>query len=252
LKLKGRVALITGGAQGIGRATALAMAREGADVAIGDLNQDRAQGTVAELQRLGVRAAAISVDVGDRASVAGMFQQCVEILGPVDILVNCAGTGAKGRGLEIPEDEWDRVLDVNLRSIFLCCRQAVPGMMERGWGRVVSISSQAAFSGSAIADLPYAASKAGIIGFTRGLARMAASQGVTVNAIAPGLIDTEFPIRGGRRSREEWLASVEKTVPIGRLGTAEEVAELILFLSTDGASYLTGCTIAAAGGSLMY
>ncbi len=251
MKLQGKVALVAGGAQGIGRASVLAFAREGAGVAIVDLDLERAQGTRDEAEGLGARAIALGVDVSDSGRLAEAFHECRERLGPVDILVNDAGTGSRSRGLEIADDDWDRVMNVNLKAQFVACKLAVPGMMERGWGRVINISSSAAFSGTNIADLAYCASKAGILGMTRSLAKLVAKRGVTVNAIAPGMIDTEFPTRGGRRTPEEWERQLS-SVPMGRMGTAEEVAEVVLFLATDSARYITGCTLSVSGGGLLH
>ncbi len=252
MKLEGRVALVTGGAQGIGRAVALAMAREGADVAIADLDEKRAQLTLGEFEQLGVLCAALPVDVSDSASVTRMFAECVTRLGKVDILVNNAALMSPTRGFEISDNEWSRVVDVNLKGVFLCSKVALPPMMERGWGRVINMSSASAFNGSGTGDLAYAASKGGVVSLTRGFARLAASRSVTVNAIAPGPIDTEIQTRTGRTTQEEWRAFGAAAIPMGRIGSPDDVAGAIMFLASDDASFITGATIAVSGGSFLH
>lgn len=251
MKLKGKVALVTGAAQGIGRAIATAMAQEGADIAVVDVDLDQACITMHEVEQLGRRVIVLQADVSDSASVTRAFQECTDKLGKVSVLVNNAGIGAPTLGLEVSEEGWDRVVSVNLKGMFLCCKVAVPQLVEQGWGRIVNIASQAAFTGSSIGDLPYAASKSGVVGFTKTLARILADKGVNVNAIAPGLIDTELPTRSGRRTPEEWLTQVARTVPMKRLGSPGEVARVAVFLASDDSSYVTGETISVSGGSLL-
>ncbi len=246
-----RVALVTGGAQGIGRATVLALAREGADVAVADLDVERARLTAGEARALGVRAAVLQVNVSNWPSVEQMFRSSMGELGRVDILVNCAGTIGSAKGLDVSEREWDRIVDVNLKGTFLCCKVAVPSMVERGWGRVVNIASLAAFSGSITGDLPYAASKAGVVAFTKTLAKEVAPKGVNVNAIAPGPIDTEFQTRAGGMTREELRSRSAARVPVGRIGTPEDIAGVVVFLTSEAAGFVTGATIDVNGGALM-
>lgn len=240
-ELKKRVALVTGGSRGIGRAIALALAKAGASVAIA--YRDRSQEAASVLEAIhqdGGRAVAIAADVSLASAVVAMISDVEQQLGPVDILVNNAGIGVI-RGLdEITEEDFDRTIAVNLKSVFLCTQAVLPGMRARRWGRIVNMSSIAA-RGSGGLSVAYNASKAGIEGLTRGYAARLAPEGVTVNAVAPGLIDTEM----GKPLIE---AGVPARIPIGRVGTGDEIAQAVLLLVRD--AFITGQTLAVNGGTL--
>ena len=237
--LKGRVALITGGSRGIGRAIALALAEAGADVAVNYRGQAGKADEVAEAVRArGPHAVALAADVSVGAKVAELVRAVESTLGAVDILVNNAGI-ATVRGLDdLTESVFDETLAVNLKSAFLCTQAVLPAMRARKWGRIVNISSGAARGAGAI-GVHYNASKAGMEGLTRGYAARLVKEGITVNAVAPSLIATDM-----MRSRESELVS---RIPLGRLGTAEEVAEAVLMVI--GNAYMTGQTIQLNGGT---
>jgi 3-oxoacyl-[acyl-carrier protein] reductase len=245
-KLDGKMALVTGGARGIGRAIALAFAREGAGVAVLDLRKDLAQKTAQEIEKLGVNALAVSADVGDEAQVKTGVDQVETALGRIDILVNNAGIDTTSRVAEMPTEMWDEMIRINLRSIFLCTRAVLPGMAARKWGRIINISSQLAHKGAA--DMAhYAAAKAGVLGFTRSLAYEVARDGITVNAICPGPIDTEL-FRG---IPEEWRKNKLAELPIGRAGMVDEIAPTAVLLASDEGSYYLGASLNPNGGDVM-
>ena len=239
--LKNRVALVTGGSRGIGEAIAIALAKAGAAVAVNYRERSQEAAAVVEnIQRNGGRAAAIAADVSLAGAVRGMISDVESRLGPIDILVNNAGI-AVTRGLdEITEEDFDRTVAVNLKSAFLCTQGVLAGMRRRRWGRIVNISSIAARGAGSI-SVAYNASKAGLEGLTRGYASRLAPEGVTVNAVAPGLIDTEM----GKPLIE---AGVIARIPVGRSGTGEEIAQAVMLLVRDG--YITGQTLAVNGGGL--
>jgi 3-oxoacyl-[acyl-carrier protein] reductase len=239
--LKNRVALVTGGSRGIGEAIAIALAKAGAAVAVNYRERSQEAAAVVEnIQRNGGRAAAIAADVSLAGAVRSMISDVESRLGPIDILVNNAGI-ALTRGLdEITEEDFDRTVAVNLKSAFLCTQAVLAGMRGRGWGRIVNISSIAGRGAGSI-SVAYNASKAGLEGLTRGYASRLAPEGVTVNAVAPGLIDTEM----GRPLIE---AGVIARIPVGRSGTGEEIAQAVMLLVRDG--YITGQTLAVNGGGL--
>jgi 3-oxoacyl-[acyl-carrier protein] reductase len=239
--LKNRVALVTGGSRGIGEAIAIALAKAGAAVAVNYRERSQEAAAVVEtIQRNGGRAAAIAADVSLAGAVRGMISDVESRLGPIDILVNNAGI-AVTRGLdEITEEDFDRTVAVNLKSAFLCTQGVLAGMRGRRWGRIVNISSIAARGAGSI-SVAYNASKAGLEGLTRGYASRLAPEGVTVNAVAPGLIDTEM----GKPLIE---AGVIARIPVGRSGTGEEIAQAVMLLVRDG--FITGQTLAVNGGGL--
>ena len=252
LRLDGRVALVTGAgsARGLGRAIALRLASAGAQIVAGDLDDGGARETAALCERDGPAALALRMDVTDEASVEGAFAAAVERFGRVDILVNNAGISESTPAWEIDVPAFDRMLGVNLRGGFLCARAAMPGMMERRWGRLIWISSVAGKTGGGFfGSAHYAASKAGVIGLCQGLARQLGQYGITSNAVAPGLIDTEIATRV---VGEEAFAAVKDrvlpTVPVGRIGAPADIAAAVHFLSTDAASYVNGEIMDVNGG----
>lgn len=240
--LKDRVALVTGGSRGIGKSVALALARDGATVAINYRERDTDANAVAgAILKNGGRAAAFVADVSRSAAVQGMVSNIEKHLGPIDILVNNAGMAAP-RGLDdITEEDFDRTVAINLKSVFLCTQAVLPGMRARRWGRIVNISSIGARIGAGTVSVAYGASKAGVEGLTRAYALRLAASGVTANAVAPGLVDTDM----GKPLIE---AGVVSRIPVGRPGTGDEIAHAVLFLVENG--YMTGQTIAVNGGSL--
>jgi 3-oxoacyl-[acyl-carrier protein] reductase len=240
-ELSNRVALVTGASRGIGRAIALTLAKSGAAVAVNYRERAEAAARVVDdIHKAGERAVGVGADVSLGHAVRSMVFEVQEKLGPIDILVNNAGA-ASARGVgELTEEEFDRIIAVNLKSAFLCSEAVLPGMRARRWGRIVNISSIAARGAGAV-GVHYNASKAGLEGLTRGYASRLAAEGVTVNAIAPGLIDTEM----AAPLKEAGFAS---RVPMGRMGTGEEIAQAVLM--AIGNAFMTGQTIAVNGGML--
>ena len=239
---RNRVALVTGASRGIGKAIALALAEAGAVVAVNYRERGQEAEAVAEaIRNRGGRAAAFGADVSLRTSVQSMIDDIEARLGPIDMLVNNAGM-AVARGLdEITEEDFDRAIVVNLKSAFLCTQAVLPGMRARRWGRIVNVSSIGARIGAGSVSVAYGAAKAGIEGLTRAYALRLAPEGVTVNAVAPGLIDTDM----GKPLIE---AGVAARIPVGRAGVGEEIAQAVLLLVSNG--YMTGQTIAVNGGAL--
>ncbi len=249
--LQNRIALVTGAAGGIGRATALELARDGAAIAVNyRRSRDAAESLVRDLEASGARAAAFPADVTRGADVTAMVTAVEKTLGPIDILVNNAGDLVARRGLAaMTEDVFRSVLDVNVVSTWLCCQALAPGMAARGRGAIVNMSSLAAHNGGGPGAFAYAAAKAAVIALTKGIAKELAPQGIRVNCVSPGLIgETEFH---GRFTPPDAFASAEKNVPLGRAGTPAEVARVIAFLAGDGSSYLVGETIEINGGAFM-
>jgi 3-oxoacyl-[acyl-carrier protein] reductase len=245
-RLKGKKCVVTGGARGIGRAIALAFAQEGADVAVLDQNDQLAQKTAHDMQVLGASAFAIPVDVSNETSVASAFEQTERTFGPIDVLVNNAGIGGNALLVDLSIEDWDRMIAVNLRSVFLCTRLVIPGMINRRWGRVISISSQLAHKGG-VELVHYSAAKAGILGFTRSLAYEVAPFGITVNAICPGPIETDM----SAGLSEQWRARKRAELPLGRFGRVEEIAPTAVLLASDEGSYYTGASLNPNGGDVM-
>lgn len=245
-ELKGKVAIVTGGAQGIGRAIALTLARSGADVVVSDINLEKAQETAREIEALNVRSLAIKSNVADVNEAEQMVKETVDKLGRIDILVNNAGITRDNVLLRMKPEDWDQVMAINLRGTFLCTRTALKFMFRQRSGRIVNIASITGLMGNA-GQANYSASKAGIIGFTKATAREYANRGITVNAVAPGFIDTAMTQAIPEKEREMLI----KQIPLERLGTADDVASAVYFLVSDLSSYITGQVINVNGGMYM-
>lgn len=239
----GRVALVTGGGSGIGRAIALGLAGIGIHVGIADRDADSLASAAAAIESGGCRAYGLVADVGQSADVQRLVGEVSERLGPIDILVNCAGIFPRSPVAEMPEAEWDRVLATNLKGVFLTSHAVLPAMIARKQGHIISITSGLALTGSP-RGAHYAATKGAINAFTRSLAKEVADHGVNVNAIAPGLTDTPM-MRGANTA--EYIAAVTKTMPGGKLGQPEDVVGLALFLVSEGARHITGQVIPLRG-----
>lgn len=248
-RFEGKVVIVTGSAQGMGKATALAFAREGARIVVNDVSRKGAGSVAGEIRDMGTEAIVVEADVGDLAEVSQMVQRALTSFGTIDILVNNAGIlGTTLRLEEIDEDEWARVINVNLTGAFNCSKAVLPIMKEKRSGKIINISSSAGRSYSTFGAAHYTASKAGLLGLTRHMAKEAAPYNINVNAIAPGSIDTEM-IR--LNASPERVAEEEAKIPLGRLGTPDDGAHLVLFLASEAASYITGATVDINGGDLM-
>jgi len=245
-RLSGKKCLVTGGGQGIGRAIALAFAREGASIGLLDQNRATLEATLADAKKLGAEAMGVAGDVSEETSATAAVREAEAVLGGIDVLVNNAGIMSYSTLETMPVEMWDQMMAVNLRSVFLCSRLVIPGMKARGWGRIINLGSQLAQKG-APELVHYGASKAGVIGFTRSLARELIGFGITVNAICPGPIDTEL----SRTNPPEWKAELIRQIPIGRYGEVEEVAPTAVLLASDEGSFYVGATLNPNGGDLM-
>lgn len=247
-ELSGRVALVTGAAGGMGHAIAEALARAGAVVALNDRTPEALAGIEAEFRARGTQAFAVGADVTSAAEVRAMTEQVVAQAGSLDILVNNAGVLFPTRFLDITEDEWDLVMNVSVKGTFLCSQAAVPHMRSRGWGRIVNLSSTAGKNISTVGGAHYTSAKAGILGLTRHLAKEVAADGITVNSVCPGLIDTEMV---HSTITPDAVAAYAASFPIPRLGRPDEVGDLVAFLASDRAAYITGASVDINGGDLM-
>jgi 3-oxoacyl-[acyl-carrier protein] reductase len=251
--LKGKIALVTGSAKGIGRAIALELAQQGVHIAVNDLKlSEQAEQTAEMVREKGVRGGVYVADVADRRAAEAMISEIKSDFGSLDILINNAGISPKRLGLkqcvhEIDPDEWQRVVDVNLTGVFNCTRYAAPIMMANGWGRIVNLSSMAGRVYSPIPGIHYCATKAAVIGFTRVCAAELAPHNIIVNAVAPGRIDSDMT----RDFGAERTKALMSTIPAGRYGTAEDVAKTVRFLVSEDNGYIVGATIDINGGRAM-
>lgn len=248
MSLSGKIAYVTGGSRGIGKASALAFAEAGADVALCHY-QDEAEGkaVVAAIEAMGRRAFQMAADVGVVAEVKAFAAAAEAALGPCDILLNNAGINIRTPFGEISEEEFDRMFDVHVKGMFFMAQAVYPGMVARGGGRIINISSQLAIKGSA-GITTYCAAKGGILSFTRSLAFEAGPHGVLVNAIAPGPIETDLTAKRG----PEWKARISASLPLGRLGRVEEIAATAVLLAGPGGTYYCGACLSPNGGDIMH
>jgi NAD(P)-dependent dehydrogenase (short-subunit alcohol dehydrogenase family) len=247
LPLAGQVAVITGGARGIGRACAEELSRSGAAVVILDRLLPEGRETVQAIHKTGGRATALGADLSKMPEIPRAVTEAAAAFGQIDILINNAGLYSEVPTLELTEDQWDRVMAVNLKAMVFMTQAVLPWMARQGRGAIVNVSSLAARIGGIVTGLDYTASKAGVVGVTRALARQCGPQGIRVNAVAPGPIATEMT----RHWSEETRESFTSRIPLGRLGTPEDVARVVVFLAGPGAGYLTGVTIDVNGGFYM-
>ena len=249
MQLQDKVAIITGAATGIGRATALLFAKEGASVVVADINEDDAQRTVADIEDKGGSARFVQTDVSEAEDVQALMERSAEEMGGIDVIVNNAGAQRSGAVTEFEESEWDLLMRVNPRSCFLGAKYGVPYLRERGGGSIVNVSSLAGLKGGP-GMTAYSASKGAIIAFTRALAEELAPDNIRANSVCPGWIDTPFnepaiEFMGGRAQQEEM---VQQTVPLKRQGTPEEIAPGILYLASNASSYVTDQELVTDGG----
>ncbi|MFH0871166.1 MAG: 3-oxoacyl-[acyl-carrier-protein] reductase [bacterium] len=246
MSLKGRVAIVTGAAQGIGKAICESLAAAGADLALCDISGPGVQGAAQEMSGQGGKTLALRADVASSSEVEGMVKEVLGAWGQVDILVNNAGIARDSLVLRMKDEDWDRVLNVNLRGAFYCTREVLRPMMKQRSGRIINMASVVGAMGN-VGQANYVASKAGLIGLTKATAREVASRGITVNAVAPGFIETEMT---GKLS-EQIRHAMRQQIPLGRFGLPRDVAAVVSFLASDASSYITGQVIHINGGMYM-
>jgi len=246
MKLEGRVALVTGASQGIGRACALALVRHGAHVALAARNQQKLDELAQQINAAGGKAGAFAMDVADEEQIKTGIKAAIAQFGKIDILVNNAGITKDQLVMRMKRADWDTVLNTNLTSAYLCTQQVISSMLKQRWGRIVNITSVFGQMGQA-GQANYASSKAGLIGLTMALARELASRNITCNAVAPGFIETSMTAV----LSDEFKQTAVKQIPLGRVGTPEDVANAVVFLASEEASYITGHVLNVNGGMLM-
>ncbi|MDR5708621.1 MAG: SDR family NAD(P)-dependent oxidoreductase [Armatimonadota bacterium] len=250
MEFRDRVALVTGGASGIGRATCLGFAAQGARVAVADVNGEGAEAVAEEIRRADGQALAVLMDVTDRASVAAGLQRVLEAWGRVDVLVNAAGWDRIVPFLESTEDLWDRIIAINFRGVLNTCHVVLPHMVAQGGGVVVNISSDAGRVGSS-GETVYSGAKGAVIAFSKALAREVARHNIRVNVVAPGITDTPLLRQIIEAGNEKLIDAIVRSTPMRRMARPEEVAEAVLFLASHRASFITGQTLSVSGGLTM-
>ena len=244
MDLSDRVAIVTGSGRGIGRAIALKLAEVGATVVVNDIGDATSvEGVAEEIKAMNRQSLAILADVSSPPDVARLVEETITTYGKVDILVNNAGIARDQLVMRMSDEDWDKVLSVNLKSVFLCTRAVLRHMAKQHWGRIISIASIVGMVGNP-GQANYASAKAGIIGFTRTIAKEMASRGITANAIAPGFIDTEMT----QQLKEDWKEELKRRIPLGYLGSPRDVAEAVAFLASEEARYITGQVLNVDGG----
>jgi 3-oxoacyl-[acyl-carrier protein] reductase len=247
MKLDGKSAIVTGASRGIGREIALELARQGANVAVNYSGSEaKANETVEEIKALGRDAFAVKADVSDSEAVTAMMKETIERFGSIDILVNNAGITRDNLLMRMKEEEWDEVISINLKGVFLCTKAATRQMMKQRSGRIINVSSIVGVSGNP-GQANYVAAKAGVIGLTKTSAKELASRGITVNAIAPGFISTDMTDKLNEEVKEQMLSGI----PLGRLGDPSDIAKVALFLASEDSRYMTGQTLHVDGGMVM-
>jgi 3-oxoacyl-[acyl-carrier protein] reductase len=246
MSLSGKVALITGASQGIGRTCALRLAKEGACVVVAARNQEKLDELVNEITAAGGKAAASPLDVADEEQVKSAIKAAITLFGKIDILVNNAGITRDQLVMRMKRTDWDAVLQTNLTSAYLCIQQVIPSMLKQRWGRIINVTSVFGQMGQA-GQANYSASKAGLIGLTMAIAREVGSRNITCNAVAPGFIETAMT----EVLSDEFKQNAIKQIPLGRVGTTEDIAAAVAFLASDNASYITGHVLSVNGGMLM-
>jgi 3-oxoacyl-[acyl-carrier protein] reductase len=247
MSLKEKVALVTGGSGGIGKAIALELSKEGVNIAINYMgNKEKALEVVAQLEENGVKAMDIKADVTNSEEVDEMFKSIEDNLGKIDILVNNAGITRDGLLIRMKEKDWADVIDTNLKGVFLCTKRAARGMMKKRYGKIINISSVVGVSGN-VGQGNYSASKAGVIGFTKSMAKELASRGIRVNAVAPGFIKTKMT----DVLKDDVKTMMKNQIPLGEFGDTKDIANLVMFLASDKSDYITGQVINIDGGMLM-
>lgn len=248
MRLKGKVAVITGSGQGLGKGYALEFAKQGADIVVNDVNEENANSVVKEIEGLGGKAIAVKAAVNKREDAGRLIDTAIEKLGKVDILVNNAGITRTAMLHKMTEQQWDEVISVNLTGVYNCIQAVAAHMMERKYGKIINVTSVAGLRGT-MGQINYGAAKAGVIGITKSAARELARYGINVNAVAPGVIETAMTevIRTNPKFRDKFMSEI----PLGRFGQPEDVATVAAFLASDDAGYMTGQVLSVDGGIIM-